>query len=132
MNAKRWISGIALGALLVSQTMPAQAGRMLCGMKAPERIEACSGCDDTGSTPAGGVLRARSCCRIAPSETPRSTPVIVSAPRRAASEDGVAFSSAPAPTIVADFSPAVARVPAAALSAHPLLESPTRTTVLRN
>ena len=132
MKANRWISGVVLGALLVSQTLPSQAGRMLCGMKAPERAEACSRCDDSGSVATGGELRARSCCRIVPAEAAESAPVIVSAARRICSEDGTALHLAPAPAVAAGPTFEPARFSATPLTSHPPLESPTRTTVFRN
>ena len=132
MNTNRWISGIALGALLLAQTLPAQASRMLCGMKDRPRVEVCSRCDDSASTVTGGALRARSCCRVVPSEATETAPVIVSAARRIAANDGAVLHLTPALTVAGSFSPNVARFPAAVLSSSPFLESAPRTTDLRN
>jgi len=132
MNVQRWISGIALGALLVAQTLPAQAGRMLCGMKAAERVEVCSRCDDSGPAATGGVLRARSCCRMVPSEGTESAPIIVTTARRISSDDDTALHAVATLPVLAGRPSEVVRFPATVGSSCPPIESPTRTTVLRN
>lgn len=76
MNARRILSVLILGALLLAQAPPARAGRMLCPMKTPARTEACSRCDAPKAGEANGSLRAANCCRIEPAHATEATPLV--------------------------------------------------------
>jgi hypothetical protein len=76
MNARRILSILVLGALLLAQAPPARAGRMLCPMKMPARTEPCSRCDAPKASESNGSLRAANCCRIAPAHATEATPLV--------------------------------------------------------
>lgn len=76
MNARRSLSILVLGALLLAQAPPARAGRMLCPMKMPVRTEPCSRCDAPKASETNGSLRAANCCRIAPAHATEATPLV--------------------------------------------------------
>jgi len=86
MNARRFLSILVLGALLLAQAPPARAGRMLCPMKTPVRTEACSRCDAPKESESNGSLRATDCCRITPAHAPEATP-LVPASRTSSTQD---------------------------------------------
>jgi hypothetical protein len=134
MNSKRFVSAIALAAILVAQAAPVQAGRMLCGMKKEAvKAEACSRCDGPAPSASGGVLRARSCCRVVPTEVAESLPVIVvSSARKPSSELAVTFLAAPVPALAMTLGAGLCGPAVPALSRQLPSESPTRTVVLRN
>jgi hypothetical protein len=76
MNARRSLSILLLGALLLAQAPPARAGRMLCPMKMPVRTEPCSRCDAPKASESNGSIRAANCCRIAPAHATEATPLV--------------------------------------------------------
>jgi hypothetical protein len=76
MNARRILSILVLGALLLAQAPPARAGRMLCPMKMPVRTEPCSRCDAPKASESNGSLRAANCCRIEPAHATEATPLV--------------------------------------------------------
>jgi hypothetical protein len=76
MNARRILSILVLGALLLAQAPQALAGRMLCRMKMPARTEECSRCDAPKASETNGSLRAADCCRIAPAHATEATPLV--------------------------------------------------------
>ena len=130
MNARRWLSFLVLGALLLAQAPPARAGRMLCRMKTPARTEACSRCDRTAASESQGVLRAGSCCRIAPAPATESTPLVLSA-RAPSSDDPLPLAAPPAVSLSSRLDPAA--MAAWPLSSRAPIPKPiARTTVLRN
>jgi hypothetical protein len=130
MNARRFVSILTLGAILLAQAPSAQAGRMHCPMKKPARAEACSRCDAAPGAESKGLIRAASCCRTAPVPATEATPLVLSAraassydPLPIATETAGAFSSPLDPTAaVACLLPSQGSIPARF----------DRTTVLRN
>jgi len=101
-------------------------------MKAPAPVEACSRCDSAPPPDSKATLRAGNCCRIAPAESAESPPVVLSSLRRAQSSEDQA------PVLALQPATAIAGTdlaPIAALASPlrpPILESPLRSTVLRN
>src|SRR5262245_56112606 len=130
MNARRYISILALGAILLAQAAPASAGRMLCRMKMPVRTEACSRCDAPKAGEASASLRAASCCRNAPAPVTEATPLMP------VSRASMGVDQLPLLTVYAassvDASEAIRAGSWLPVLHPPDLERHSRTTVLRN
>ncbi|HTK68288.1 MAG TPA: hypothetical protein VL857_00670 [Candidatus Eisenbacteria bacterium] len=130
MNARRFISILALGALFMAQAAPASQGHMLCRMKMPARTEACSRCDAPKAGEASPSLRATSCCRTASTPSTEATP-LVPASRASAGMDTLPLLVSHAVSAV-DASQAIRAGSWLPVLHPPDLERPSRTTVLRN
>ena len=130
MNARRILSILVLGALLLAQAPPARAGRMLCPMKRPARTEPCSRCDAPAAVTSKSILRATSCCRTAPAPATESTPLVLSA-RSASSGDPLPLTVPPAASLLASLD-SNASLALPFLSRAPIPDRLARTTVLRN
>lgn len=130
MNARRFISVLALGAFLLAQAAPASAGRMLCRMKMPPRTEACSRCDTPRVGEATASLRATSCCRTTPAPATEAIPLLPVA-RASTSVDPLPLLAPHAVSIV-DASEAIRAGSWLPVLHPPDLERHSRTTVLRN
>lgn len=130
MNARRFISMLALGALFMAQAAPASQGRMLCRMKMPARTEACSRCDAPKAGEASASLRAASCCRTEPASSTDAAP-LVPASRASAGIDTLPLLASHAASSV-DASQAIRAGSWLPVLHPPDLERPSRTTVLRN
>ena len=130
MNVRRFTSILVLGALLLAQAPPAQAGRMLCRMKTPARTESCSRCDDARAGEAVGILRAASCCRIAPAPATEATPLVLSS-RALSTDDPLPLLAAPAATLRSALERSTEIAPLPLARTGPTDPLP-RTTILRN
>jgi hypothetical protein len=130
MNARRSLSILVLGALLLAQAPPARAGRMLCRMKMPARTEACSRCDAPKASESNGSIRAANCCRIMPAHATEATPT---APvSRASSAHDPLQPATIGPVSIGDAIDADRAHTSMTVSGPPGSERLSRTTVLRN
>lgn len=133
MNAKRWIVGLLLGSFLLGQSLPATAGRMLCGMKERATVEACTRCDGDHGTPSTASLRGGNCCRIGQAGVVDATPVVLSGLRRTETGDRQVWDAVlPAVSGAGALPGNACAVLAAPPASPPPLEPSTRTTILRN